>query len=470
MGFGDPLADGETEPGAGALARAGAGGVGAPEAVEDVRQVARRDADARIRDGEGHAPIRRPELQAHAAARGRVFHRVGEQVEDELTDAARIHGNDHGVRRCRDLHVHRGLCGEELAGFARLLDDRPQIDGLPMQRGGPLVRAREHEQRLHELGHAVDLLERLLERRQRLGWQAGHGDGALDPGAEHGERGLELVARVGGEAAQRREAPLEPRHHLIEGLGEPPQLVLDHRLRESPVQAAPVGDLADLGDDPVHGREGVACDPRPHQQRGHEAERQDQRDGGEQLLGAELGAAQVRAGEDCAELGAGVGHIAQRVVELRPVGLELQSPRRPARNRGGGDQPQLLHLLEGQGPRVRGGEQQAPVARGDDEIVGDGFEQRREVGDQHRTPRGVAAHQHAAGPVALGEDPAGERRFGLDALVEVLIGGGAPGAVQHGGEGGEGQRQRDRVPGREPPADRLHLTPSRRSPRPARCG
>src|SRR5207249_11511496 len=47
---------------------------------------------------------------------------------------------------------------------------------------------------------------------------------------------------------------------------------------------------------------------------------------------------------------------------------------------------------------------------------------------------------HDALPIC--EDPAGERRFGLDALVEVLIGGAAPGAVQHGGEGGEGQRQR----------------------------
>src|SRR6266850_627599 len=40
MGFGDPLADGEAEAGAGARTGAGARRVGAPEAVEDVRQVA----------------------------------------------------------------------------------------------------------------------------------------------------------------------------------------------------------------------------------------------------------------------------------------------------------------------------------------------------------------------------------------------------------------------------------------------
>src|SRR5882762_9800673 len=44
MRLGDPLADREAEPGTCPLARAGAGGVGAPEAVEHVGQIAGGDA------------------------------------------------------------------------------------------------------------------------------------------------------------------------------------------------------------------------------------------------------------------------------------------------------------------------------------------------------------------------------------------------------------------------------------------
>src|SRR6266545_2902722 len=62
MRLGDPLADREAEPGTCALARARAGRVGAPEAVEDVRQIAGGDADAGVCDGEYRPPVVRTEL------------------------------------------------------------------------------------------------------------------------------------------------------------------------------------------------------------------------------------------------------------------------------------------------------------------------------------------------------------------------------------------------------------------------
>src|SRR5690242_6077392 len=89
--LGDPLADGETEAGAGPLPGAGARRVGAPEAVEDVREITRRDADARVGDAQGHATVGGTELHAHAAAGGRVLYGVCHEVEDELADPARIH-------------------------------------------------------------------------------------------------------------------------------------------------------------------------------------------------------------------------------------------------------------------------------------------------------------------------------------------------------------------------------------------
>src|SRR5437867_11140749 len=53
--LGDPFADGESQPGAGALTGARARRVGAPEAIEDMGEVPRGDPDARV----GHAEIGR---------------------------------------------------------------------------------------------------------------------------------------------------------------------------------------------------------------------------------------------------------------------------------------------------------------------------------------------------------------------------------------------------------------------------
>src|ERR1700716_4359730 len=92
MRLGDPLADREAEARARALARAGARGVGAPEAVEDVRQIARRDADAGVRYREYGRPVVAGELDGNLPAARRVLHRVLDEIERELTDAAPVHG------------------------------------------------------------------------------------------------------------------------------------------------------------------------------------------------------------------------------------------------------------------------------------------------------------------------------------------------------------------------------------------
>src|SRR5437660_10680433 len=60
--FGDPLADGEAEPRSRTLAGTRARRIRPPETIEDVRQVARRDADAGIGDGQGDASVRLPQL------------------------------------------------------------------------------------------------------------------------------------------------------------------------------------------------------------------------------------------------------------------------------------------------------------------------------------------------------------------------------------------------------------------------
>ena len=75
---------------------------------------------------------------------------------------------------------------------------------------------------------------------------------------------------------QRGEAALQPPDHLIEGDRQPSQLVLFHRDGEPAVQAAAVGDGADLFDDPVDRLEGAPRDERPHQDGERDARNQDE--------------------------------------------------------------------------------------------------------------------------------------------------------------------------------------------------
>src|SRR6266496_4762678 len=68
VGFGDPFTDGETETSAGALARARARRVGAPEAVEDVRQIPGRNPDPGVGDGEHGTPVAAGQLHGDLTA------------------------------------------------------------------------------------------------------------------------------------------------------------------------------------------------------------------------------------------------------------------------------------------------------------------------------------------------------------------------------------------------------------------
>ena len=235
MRFRNPLADGEAQTGAGALARARTRGIGAPEAVEHVGQVAGGDADARVRHGEDRPPVAAAELDRDLAAARRVLHGVLDEIERQLPHAAAIHRHDDRLGRQPDVDADAGMLGQELARLPRLFDDLSQVDRLTMQLRPALVGAGQRQQRVQELGHPIDLLQRLLQRGERLRWRIGTGDGALDARADDGEWCLQLVARVGGEPPQRREAAFQACHHLIQRLGQPAQLVALDRYGEPPV-------------------------------------------------------------------------------------------------------------------------------------------------------------------------------------------------------------------------------------------
>jgi len=110
---------------------------------------ARRDADAGVGDRQRDPAIRLPQLHPHTAARRRVFDGVGDEVEDELTDATGVNWYHHWIGRGGDFHLDARLLGEQLAGLARFLENRPQVHRLAVQRRDALVRPREGEQRVH---------------------------------------------------------------------------------------------------------------------------------------------------------------------------------------------------------------------------------------------------------------------------------------------------------------------------------
>ena len=81
----DPLADREAESEAAALGGARARPVGAPEAVEDEGEIRGRDADPRVAHGERDLTIAASERELHLTALRRVLDRVGDEVEEELS-------------------------------------------------------------------------------------------------------------------------------------------------------------------------------------------------------------------------------------------------------------------------------------------------------------------------------------------------------------------------------------------------
>ena len=68
----------------------------------------------------------------------------------------------------------------------------------------PFVGPGQREQRIHEVRHPTRLLQRLLERDELLGRVRWRRQGTLDVRAQHRERRLELVARIGRESPESR--------------------------------------------------------------------------------------------------------------------------------------------------------------------------------------------------------------------------------------------------------------------------
>ena len=327
-----------------------------------------------------------------------------------------------------------------------------------MQIGAALVGARQGEQRFQQLRHSVHFLERLLQGGERFGRHVRARDCALDAGAHDGEWGFQLVARVRREAPQRRKAPFQAGHHLIQCLGQPAELVALHGHGEAPVQAPAVGDLPHLRDHPVHRLERSARDPAADQNRGHDPHEEGDHDRQQQLLDLQLRRARIGAREDGAELTARVRHRPHDVMQGRSVGLDPKATRqvRVAGGRRSSNGVELLELGERERARIGRCEQQAPVTARHEQKIRHDLQDRRDFLRQHRPPGRVLLHEHAARVIALGQNARGQVSFRLDAAIEILVGGAAAREIEDYRKDGDAEDERGSVPNGHPRADTLH--------------
>ena len=153
----------------------------------------------------------------------------------------------------------------------------------------PLVRARQRQQAVDEIGHARHFLHRLLECLHAL-VTAGVGmHGALDVGADDSQRRLELVTGVGGKAPQSGERGLQAADHAIERLREPRELFVRLVGGQPAVQASPVGDGLYFINKLVDRLERVACEDIGDAHRHEQKKRRNQQQRAEQQLRRHLG-------------------------------------------------------------------------------------------------------------------------------------------------------------------------------------
>ncbi len=180
----------------------------------------------------------------------RVLERVRDDVQKELPQTRAVREHDD-VRDLRHRHGEPRRLAKDSRGLEHLVRQRRERHALAMQVEASLVGAREREQAVDEIRHSRGLVERLLERDELFRRRRALAHRTLHVGAHDGERRLELVARIRGEATQRGERALEALQHLVQRHRESRNLFAS-RHRKSAVQAASVSDRLHFVHQAIH--------------------------------------------------------------------------------------------------------------------------------------------------------------------------------------------------------------------------
>src|SRR5215204_5952846 len=128
----DPLADRESETEAAALGQPRTRSIGPPKTLKDVRKVGRRDADARVADGELHFPVAALERDLHRTAARRVFDRVRDEVQEQLPQSNAV-TEDGRILDGGETDDETGVLAEDDGGLEHLVHEWLERERLAVQ-------------------------------------------------------------------------------------------------------------------------------------------------------------------------------------------------------------------------------------------------------------------------------------------------------------------------------------------------
>ena len=258
----------------------GAGRVGAPEAVEDHRGLARLEADAVVAHGQRGRPRRRPDADHDLLAVG-VVDGVGDQVAHDPLDPADVDlgharpgaGADHDVGAAPLGQRAGAVSATRCATSARLTSSRSSTAAPASKR---LISSRSVSScSKRSSSFCSSSAERAVTGSKRVAGVVQHVAGH----PHRGQRGAQLVGDVGDEAAlhpgqllELADLLLQAGGHLVERRAEPGDVVLAadvHALLE-PARGEPLGDPAGQphrGDHLAGDQPGDAADQDQQQRR-----------------------------------------------------------------------------------------------------------------------------------------------------------------------------------------------------------
>ncbi|HEU4403828.1 MAG TPA: hypothetical protein VFS43_00835 [Polyangiaceae bacterium] len=186
----------QREPDARALVRAPLGPAHPVEALEQVRQLARRDAHARVAHHQLDVLRQRAQLDRHLAREGEL-ERVREQVRHDLFPHARVDPHGLGQFRAVDPQPEPRALGGAAEQARDVGRERGEVDRLEVGAQPAGFDLRDVEQRVDEgqepAGVARGRLDLAREPRGQLGAPSGE---LVERGEQQGEGRAELVADV----------------------------------------------------------------------------------------------------------------------------------------------------------------------------------------------------------------------------------------------------------------------------------
>ncbi len=165
------------------------------------------------------APLLGPKLDRARAVREGVVHEVHERLADAqrvgMDVQAALADSKLAAERARPAREsRRGVCEQVIHG-----------NGLLPDRQRPLVGAGDQQEIFGEPGQALRLVGRGAQRALKLLARSRATECEVELRAKQRERGAELVAGVGDEAALVLDSRLQAREHLVQRPGEAGDLV-----------------------------------------------------------------------------------------------------------------------------------------------------------------------------------------------------------------------------------------------------